>query len=190
MKNRKLANLLAVLMLLPWCGGCPWPIQLARGSNLYEESQLALQRIDKGTDIFSEVAFQLYCTDCPTHPYSKEVALQLQSVALQLNKYEQAAFAVLKAAYDPATRTFALSAINRASLESALNAIRALLPTGTDSAIPSDAALKLQSLLQVVLSSVDKLLAVLGRVKSAAGDSTFQVILSERQGRELEAAIR
>ena len=166
------------------------PVQLARGSNLFEESLLMLSRIDRGVDTFSEVSFQIYCDTCTVHPISKATALQHQNIAQQINKYEQVAFGVLRSAYDPATRRFSLTAANRAGIESALQAIKALTPSGTDASIPSDVSFKLQPLLNTITSSADRLLALMARVKSAVGDAVFEVVLDVKQGAELEAAIR
>lgn len=185
--NRIAVALLALALCVPLCG-CP--VQLARGSNLFEEALLNMQRIDRGVDTFSKVAFELYCVECPVHPYSKQTADQLQAIAAQINKYEQVAFGILRSAYDPATRTFSLSAVSRASIESALNAIRALTPTGNESGIPSDVSFKLQPLLSTITGSVDRLLALMGRVKSAVGDAVFEIVLAPAQAREIEAAIR
>lgn len=186
----KFTPLLVSLLLCVCLCGAACPVQFARGSNLFEESLLALSRIDKGVDTFSEVSFQLYCDTCAVHPISKETALAHQAIAAQINKYEQVAFGVLRSAYDPTTRRFSLTAVSRASVESALQAIKALTPSGTDPSIPSDVSLKLQPLLSVITGSVDKLLGLMGRVKSAAGDAVFEVTLSDSQAREVEAAIR
>jgi len=186
-KSKRILAALALTIGVLLNSACP--VKLARSEDTFTNALLYISRIDKAVDTFSEVSFQLYCPDCEQHALPKAVALQHQNIAAQINKYEQVAFGVLRSAYDPATRKFSLTAANRAGIESALQAIKALTPTGTDASIPSDVSLKLQPLLSTITGSADRLLALMSRVKSAVGGSVFEVVLDARQGAELEAAI-